>query len=80
MVGWEPSQALFAAGQGLEVIATLLAEAAEHLLPAGAIIMEIGAGQGETVRELARQAPGLGRVEIRPDLAGRDRIIVAERA
>ncbi len=80
VVGWEPSEALFAAGEGLEVIATLLSGAADHLLPGGSIVMEIGAGQGEAVRALAQQAPGLERVEIRPDLAGRDRFLVAERA
>lgn len=80
VVAWEPPQALFADQGGLAVIAALLAGAADHLRPGGVIAMEIGAGQGEAVRDLAQATRGLGQVDIRLDLAGRDRIVIAERA
>jgi methylase of polypeptide subunit release factors len=42
------------------------------------LLLEIGHRQGETVHGLLRDA-GFGHAEIRPDLAGRDRIAYARR-
>jgi hypothetical protein len=41
--------------------------------------MEIGARQGEAAKKSAETA-GLVDVSVRPDLAGRDRVLVARRA
>jgi methylase of polypeptide subunit release factors len=41
-------------------------------------VLEIGADQGERAAELARAA-GLAAVEVRLDLAGRDRVLLARR-
>jgi methylase of polypeptide subunit release factors len=41
----------------------------------GAVGLEVGAGQAGTVAELVRRA-GFERVEIRPDLAGIERVVV----
>jgi release factor glutamine methyltransferase len=49
---YEPAQALFAGEDGLDVIRALIARAAERLLPGGALLMEIGAGQAAAVRDL----------------------------
>lgn len=78
VAAWEPAEALFAGGDGLDDIRVLVAGAPERLRPGGSLVLEIGADQGRAVSELLHLA-GLVDVEIRPDLAGRDRIAVARR-
>jgi release factor glutamine methyltransferase len=74
---FEPAQALFGGPDGLDVIRRLAAQLATRPWPATALL-EIGETQGAAVRALLRDA-GFARVEVRPDLAGRDRIVVAHR-
>jgi release factor glutamine methyltransferase len=73
---WEPAGALFAGPDGLDALREVIAGAPAWLRPGGALMCEIGAGQGRAVAALAEGA-GLVDVEIRPDLAGLDRILVA---
>lgn len=73
VLDWEPTSALFAGPDGLDDIRQLVAGAPAHLATDGWLVMEIGADQGPAVRELL-EAAGFREVEIRPDLAGRDRI------
>lgn len=73
---WEPAQALFSGGDGLDDLRRLITDAPEHLVEGGWLVLEIGADQGATVRSLLERA-GYTEVGIRPDLAGRDRIAVA---
>ena len=76
---WEPSEALFAGDDGLDVIQPLIAEAPEHLTDGGLLALEVGLGQAERV---TRQIDDSGRVEparVRRDLGGLPRIIMAER-
>jgi release factor glutamine methyltransferase len=75
---WEPAAALFAGPDGLDAIRLLIAGAAQRLTVDGWLVLEIGAAQGAAVRELLR-AHGFRDVEIRPDLAGLDRIALAQR-
>lgn len=75
---WEPATALFAAGGGLADVSAIAAGAARWLRPGGRLVLEIGAGQGDGVAG-ALAAAGLTGVDIRPDLAGHERIAVAER-
>ncbi|MBD0320204.1 MAG: peptide chain release factor N(5)-glutamine methyltransferase, partial [Gemmatimonadetes bacterium] len=75
---WEPATALFAGEDGLEVIRRLVAGAAEVLRPGGLLALEIGEGQGAAVSELVRAAGGFGAPRVEKDLAGRDRIVLAE--
>lgn len=70
---WEPAAALFAGPDGLDAIRALVAGAPAHLAPGGWLVLEIGHDQGAAVRHLLGLA-GFTHVEIRPDLAGRDRI------
>jgi release factor glutamine methyltransferase len=70
---WEPHLALFGGFDGLDAIRHLVSGAPTHLVPGGWLVLEIGADQGPAVYELFRAA-GYAAVEIRPDLAGHDRI------
>jgi release factor glutamine methyltransferase len=73
---WEPHIALFAGADGLDEVRRLVAGAPPHLAPDGWLVLEIGADQGMTVRRLLVDN-GYRDVEIRRDLAGRDRIALA---
>jgi release factor glutamine methyltransferase len=73
----EPRAALSGGDDGLEVIRTIVAGAADRLRPGGALFLEIAADQGDAVGRLLREAGRFARVEIRRDLAGRERFAVA---
>lgn len=75
---YEPRAALVAGPTGLEAIDALLGALAVGEVHVGAVALEVGAGQGRSVAELARRA-GFERVESRPDLAGIDRVVLARR-
>ena len=74
---FEPSLALFGGDDGLEVIRRLASQLAERRWPEWALL-EIGESQGAAVTDLMHAA-GFARVEVRPDLSGRDRIVIARR-
>lgn len=72
---WEPRGALTPGPTGLEAIDSLLGELSiSPSTDASAIGLEVGEGQAEIVADLVRRA-GFGRVEVRPDLAGIDRVV-----
>lgn len=73
---WEPADALFAGPDGLDDIRRIIGGARERLAPGGWLVLEIGADQGVAVAELLAAA-GYVDVEVRPDLAGHDRIALA---
>jgi len=66
----EPHVALFAGADGLDVIRRLVGVRVPLL------VLEVGAGQAPAVAALARDA-GFARTELRADLAGIDRVVVA---
>jgi release factor glutamine methyltransferase len=70
----EPALALLAGADGLDVFRRLLSGD----VPAPLLALEVGAGQAGAVASLARAA-GFGEVQVRPDLAGIDRVVVARR-
>jgi release factor glutamine methyltransferase len=73
---YEPEIALYGGEDGLEVYRRLVPEAERLLAPGGWLVMEIGATQADAVRGM------LGawkEVEIRNDLAGLPRVILARR-
>ena len=78
IVRHEPREALVPGPTGLEAIEALLGRLAVGELGAGAVGLELGAGQAATVAELVRRA-GFERVETRPDLAGIERVVVGLR-
>ena len=73
---WEPSVALFGGDDGLDIIRTLLTDAAEWLHPGGSLVVEFGSPHGPSVRELAIAAGYLD-VVIKQDYAGHDRYLIA---
>jgi len=70
----EPRIALDGGADGLDVIRSLVAGAAERLVRGGWLLLEIGAGQAQAVRDLLRAA-GASRLETHPDLAGVERVV-----
>lgn len=76
----EPREALVAGPEGTEIIERILKGAPAYLKPAGTLLVEIGAGQGPAVQDMAARVRGLEGIEIRKDYAGHDRMLVARRA
>lgn len=74
-VGWEPRYALDGGIDGLDYYRRLAAESFAYLSRDGAVIVEIGADMGETVKALFCEAGA--HVEIYSDYSGRDRVVVA---
>jgi release factor glutamine methyltransferase len=74
----EPELALFAPADGLALLQALLAQLADR--PRVRLVaLELGAGQSAAVGQLARTA-GFPSVRVERDLAGIERVVVAERA
>ena len=71
---YEPREALVSGPSGLEAFDTVLRELDLLVEQPPAIGLEVGAGQAGTVAGLLRRA-GYERVEIRPDLAGIERVV-----
>jgi release factor glutamine methyltransferase len=72
---YEPTAALRAGVDGLDVIRRLISQAAEA---AGVLALEIGFDQGAAVRQLVAGA-GFRSVEVVRDLAGHERVVVGRR-
>jgi release factor glutamine methyltransferase len=62
---------------GIELYRTLAGEASRWLRDGGVLAVEIGASQGERVAEMLDDA--FADVDVRADLAGRDRVVLARR-
>lgn len=75
---WEPAVALYSDDGGLADVRTIADGAANWLRPGGWLVLEIGTGQGAAVAALLAGV-GFVDVEIRPDLAGHDRIGIARK-
>jgi release factor glutamine methyltransferase len=74
----EPRVALEGGEDGLRTIERLLSQAKAKLKPGGALLVEIGFAQGQTVLELAGlQFPG-ATIQVKKDLAGLDRLLVVQ--
>lgn len=75
---WEPAQALFAPGGGLGVVEALVDGAPEHLRPGGLLALEVGVGQAAAVARRIEERRAYGPARVVKDLAGRERVVVAE--
>ena len=78
MRNFEPRSALAGGPDGLAFYRRIAAQAAEHLLPRGSILVEIGATQGDAVRELFESQ--VGPTKVLPDAASRPRVVFARRS
>lgn len=76
---FEPELALDGGEDGLDVFRRILDLAPEALAPGGRLCVELYEGHLETAASLVRTQGGWSSVEIRKDLTGRDRILVAVR-
>jgi release factor glutamine methyltransferase len=75
----EPADALFAGPDGLDALRVIVGGAPHHLVAGGWLVVEIGAGQGRAVEALFA-ASGFRQIDVRRDLAGRDRIVLGRTA
>jgi len=73
---YEPGTALFGGDDGLRDARAILHAAADVLSDDGRLLMEIGAGQADTLRKAVSGTPRLSLVEIRADLQGIPRAAV----
>jgi release factor glutamine methyltransferase len=74
---FDPARALDGGADGLDAYRMIAAQAKVYLKAAGRLAVEIGHTQREAVRRLF-EAAGFRIVEVRKDLAGRDRVLVFE--
>jgi release factor glutamine methyltransferase len=73
---WEPAMALFAGPEGLDVLLPLVEGALDYLLPGGLLALEVGFGQAGRVARAVEETGGFREIRIRPDLAGRERVVL----
>ena len=73
---FEPTPALFAGRDGLDIIRRIIASAPRFLLPNSYLLMEIGFGQSRAVKSLFGDSVWRS-VELLPDLQGIPRVVVA---
>ena len=74
---YDPHEALAGGVDGLDVVRRIVASAAAHLRPGGGLFLEVGAGQSEAVLRLLEQDAAWKAVRVCPDMAGRERFVVA---
>jgi release factor glutamine methyltransferase len=72
---YEPRDALVTGETGLEAIEALAEELLGLAPRPDVVALEVGAGQAQAVADLIKAA-GYGEIDIRPDLAGHDRVVI----
>ena len=72
---FEPVAALAGGADGLDKVRLLLAQAKDHLLPRGAVMLEIGLGQAEGAVLIATRHFPNGKVDLLKDFAGIERVL-----
>jgi len=76
---WEPPLALFSGGQGLDISAQLVREAAVLLAGGGLLALEVDARRASLVAELVARDTRYRDVGVHLDLSGRERFVLAVR-
>jgi release factor glutamine methyltransferase len=74
----EPRIALDGGEAGLDYISRLLLEAKHKVLPGGTILTEIGAGQGDAVKTMAKNIYPMSSVTLHRDLSGLYRVLIIQ--
>ena len=75
----DPAIALFAGETGLAAYRQLIPQIASLLAPGGWTALEIGTAQAPAVRRLMQNAH-FSAVAVRKDMAGHDRVVIAQKA
>jgi len=73
---WEPPSALFAGPEGLDVLLPLIRGVPDALVPGGLLALEVGDGQATRVARAVEETGAFSEIRIRPDLAGRERVVL----
>ena len=73
---WEPREALIAGPRGDEAALAILAEVPAWLARPGTLVLELAPAQAPGLAAAA-SAAGAGEVRVRPDLTGRERVLIA---
>ncbi|HEY3175888.1 MAG TPA: peptide chain release factor N(5)-glutamine methyltransferase [Candidatus Polarisedimenticolia bacterium] len=76
---YEPALALFGGPDGMAVIARLVAQAADRLVPGGWLLVEIASPRGARTVEMVRGSGVWDDVTVRDDYAGLPRVVKARR-
>jgi release factor glutamine methyltransferase len=74
---YEPRQALFSGASGLDDTREIVEQAPQHLVPGGLLALELAEKRVHEVAGWLRGAPDWLSVEVRDDLAGRPRYLLA---
>lgn len=75
---WEPRLALYGGSDGLDFYRRIIRDGPLYLTNQGFVALEIGAGMAESVSRLFATAGCYSAPSIYQDLAGRDRVVVAQ--
>jgi release factor glutamine methyltransferase len=76
---FEPEVALVAGPKGTELAERIVTDAPRHLLPGGSLIMEMGIGQAGALQKIILKNGSYSAAKVLKDLAGIERVIVAQR-
>jgi release factor glutamine methyltransferase len=76
---WEPPLALFSEDNGMAAIRAIVREAPSFLAPGGVLVLEVDSRRASLARACAATDGRWRDVEIRLDLTGRERFLVAQR-
>jgi len=76
---FEPKQALLAGKDGLDFIRKIIDQAPEFLVSEGLLALEIGFGQDGKVKETICKNKGCELIDIRKDLSGIPRVVLARK-
>ncbi len=76
---WEPRLALDGGGDGLAVLREIISGAPARLGAGGRLLLEIGSDQAASVLRLLEETQTFAPGQVQQDLAGRDRVVTAQR-
>ena len=76
---WEPALALYSEQEGMAHIARLVTQAAAVLTPGGRLAMEVDSRRASLAAELVAADGRYEKIEVRLDLTGRERFVLARR-
>jgi len=79
IAAYEPLEALDGGPDGLRFHRRIIEEAPGYLRAGAWLALEVGDGQSWAAVELLRKSDGFGPPEVKKDLAGHDRVVLAQR-